>query len=314
MFTTNDELLAHFDFANHLEYILLAKFKSSYIGFSVQRNYPDNLSYKPPRKADGTPDSYALIQVIYNKDGKAVNAERVPILIRVFHYSKFLGEHSFYHFGSPDCPTRESVEMSQRTPRPLDLDFEDIYYFDHTANTFRDKENNSISGISILNTVFDEICATVGTRRRTRFDAKLKMQRFLIACCEKSSDGIEYVMKKVFGRTFKVDSIIRKYFEGYSEKDIEIEEKDRIKIFDYEASKPIIVLFCFLVMGAYTYFYYFPATSRYFKIIAENNLLSLCFVITVVCILDTVVPKLLFRLMRGFFVLKNRLEKPLQFK
>ena len=309
MFKTNAELIKAFDFAHHSEYVQLTEFTGSDIGFTVQKEYRSNLSYKPPVKADGTPDTTALIVIGYNRGQVATTDLNVPIHVRAYHYSRFIGNHDFYHYGHPDCPTQSSVSASEKTPKPIDLTFDGIYYFNHFVGGFFDKDDQPVSGIDILNNAYEKLCETVDHKRRSRFEEKMKRQRRYAAWCDRASEFIEYLMKHVFGRTFKVDDLIRKMFNGYSSKDIVVEKRvDDMDIFGYKASKSIILLFCLSVMGVYTLYYFHPNSFRFFKTVAKNNLLSLCFVVFYIWLIDVILPALLFRIMRLLFRLKSYIE------
>ena len=316
MFKTNAELISAFDIAHHPEYVQLTEFTGSDIGFAVQKAYRSDLSYKPPVKTDGTPDAAALIVIGYNRGGGATTELRVPIFVRVSNYSRFISNHSFYYYGHPDCPTQASVEASERTPTPLVLNFTGVYYYNHFVGGFYDKDNHPISGIDILDNAYAELCATVDDKRRARVEKKLKQQRLYAGWCEKTSEAIEFLMKHVFGRTFKVDDLITKMFKGYSAKDIVVEKRaDDMDIFGYKASKSIILLFCLSVMGAYAIYYFHPNALRFFKTVAKNNLLSLCFVIFYIWLIDVILPAGLFRIMRLLFRLKSYIEsRPMRFK
>jgi len=159
--SSGDQLKGFFNFDSSPEYQEFHSF-SKEVGFSVQRRYPEYSNFAPPKKRDGSPDTFALIRIRYSPEQVTnENQNLVPISVAIGTHSRYILNHFDYDFTDDDCPTEESVLASKRTPRPLELIFLKDYFFDHKKNTFVDQNGKEIEGIEILNHYYELHLATI---------------------------------------------------------------------------------------------------------------------------------------------------------
>jgi hypothetical protein len=298
----------------------LASFYSNYsplsdrtVGFSVERDYPKNIRFKPPYYRDGSPDIVAIIHVVYAHPadfGDPIKGEKVPIYLAIFTFSKYMSNHRDYDFDDPNSPNRESVLSSDSTPRPIDLRSMDDYYYDHKTNLLHNKRGKIVLGEFILNDLFSDHCKTVKRLFRLRIGVKSAIRNVHTYIYGKLITTIKYLMDKLFGRKLTPEDAFSGILQPYKKEDIKMEKGAVINILGYEASKKVILTFCFLYIFVSSILYFFRIKSGYMAHLVSNNLAIICTAITTIWILDTAVPWLLFILINHF--LKRR--KSLLFK
>jgi len=119
------------------------------VGFSVEREYPEDIRFKPPYNVRGIPDVVAIIHVVYAHPadfGDRIKGERVPIYLDIVSYSKYISVHRDYNFDDPECPTSESVGISDSTPRPKEARSMEDYYYNHQTHNLQNKKWKVVSG------------------------------------------------------------------------------------------------------------------------------------------------------------------------
>jgi hypothetical protein len=158
--TNAEELRSILGIRDSTEYFDFKAYTDSEVGFSVKRVYPDNISYKPPKNNDGRPDIVALLHVYYSHPSEInheISTNAVPIQIDIMPYSYC--NHS-YDFSNPECPTRESIDISNRTRKPIAL--REKYLYNHESNMLiRSYDGKKLRGRKVLDDLFQEHCDTV---------------------------------------------------------------------------------------------------------------------------------------------------------
>ncbi len=163
-FNSPDELKEAFGIDNLPGYENYIPFKDRKVGFSVQRQYPPDIRYKPPKRKDGTPDTVALIRVLYfhpTEVNEPVNPGKVPLSLSISTHSRYLINHFEYNFDDDNCPTRQSISLSKSTPRPIALDSKSEYFYDHHNNSFINNRSESLKGKEVLDRIFQLHCNTI---------------------------------------------------------------------------------------------------------------------------------------------------------
>ena len=67
-FNSATEFFKAFEIGESSKYKNFTPLEDVNVGFSIQREYPGNGRYRPPMRADGTPDVIAIIHVVYNQE------------------------------------------------------------------------------------------------------------------------------------------------------------------------------------------------------------------------------------------------------
>lgn len=266
-------------------------------GFSVQRQYPDNIAYSPPRKPDGSPDSVALIHVIYEIRKISDNSTKVPIALRITTFDRYLSGRFDYNFEDKDnCPTKESVIKSKETPRPIALEEIDNYYYDHEHNRIVDKKDKVFSGEEIVDILFQQHCDTIHPFKGLKIQWLLRSQNKLANFLKLFRDFNQWLLRVFTGRTLDPEDSMRGLFSAYKIQDLKLTKGDYLEIFGYKASKNVIVTFCILRLLSHLAYFTLNFDIKFLKSIEENSISSVSAAIIYIWILDFVLPRLFFNL------------------
>ena len=291
---SQEELKKIFEIENLADkYIDYAPLKDKKAGFSVLRKYPENIRYKSPVKKNGDPDSFALIHVFVAREG--IDPNKIPIILSVTIYNRYLSNHFDYYFTDKNCPTRESIELSKQSPKPVYLGSIDEYTYNYTEKNLKDKNNNTISGERILDRIFEEHCNADHLIKGFKIQWQMGSESFDIKVTEVLMRFSIRSLKLITGRSIEAS---RERFEGilepYKNENIRLLSTEKINIFNYEVSKNVIITFCFLVLLWHTLAFSFGITVPYIKSIKLNNTVLFSTSVLILGILDYLLPKCIF--------------------
>ena len=296
IFTTGNQFIEAFKPPDDPEYVELQPLDNE-VGFSIQRPYPQTSRFKPPLKRDNSPDSVALIGVVYKpRESTPQRPTLVPIRARVSVYSRYIARHWDYDFEDEDCPTRESVAASKRTPRPVDLYTSEQYYYDHDKDQLVDSKGDVVIGREIIETLYSRHLATVDKFRGLIFRFKLRSITKTSDICVPLASCFERALRVFCGRTLEPKTISKRLSGGYGPEDMKLLQTESIDFFGYKASKNVIGTYCAILLFMFAIFKIHGATPQWIKVLADNNLLSLATSILALAALDHVVPAILLRL------------------
>ncbi|MCX6111973.1 MAG: hypothetical protein NTY22_01630 [Proteobacteria bacterium] len=264
---------------------------NDYVGFTVQRVYPDDLRYKPPKNQNNKPDVVALIHVILRN----IDSEdrKTPVFIRISKYSRYISEHFDYVYNDKDSPTKESLELSKKTPHPIDLEITNEFFINLEQKEITDKNNKIKSGANLLDFAFDYHISTVRGFKglKSRFSKKYK--QIQSSSIYKTIDFLKFILRKLFGRYLDDSNHSSYMIIGYPKESIKKLDIDSIVIFNYKASKPVIIFFCILSILFFTAYYYlrqFGYHSLYLTMLTKNNFMMLTTSILALYVLDEKLP------------------------
>jgi len=265
-------------------------FKDGKAGFSIKRQYPPNIAFKPPVRKDGSQDTLAMIRVLYNPE-KLSEAEldltKVPIWIDIGKHSKYQYNHFGFNFDDDDCPTEESLADSLASPRPVALNFPDNFFFNHSAGEFVDKNGKHYSGPQVLQSVFDQHCDTTRESQRLKWKSVAQVG-FL---CEYLIVLLEYILRVSFRKHF---DRARGPFMSYRKDDIVLLEAESLTIFGYKTTKNVVVTYAAIVLVAYTISYWTCLRqSTFFISIWKHPFLVLCATLVTLPLLEFQGPNLI---------------------
>jgi hypothetical protein len=284
----------------------------SKVGFSIKRFYPDGIRYKPAiSQKSKKPDNVAALWVVYthpDDSRKSVPESKVPLRIRIANMSLYRMKHWDYDFNDNDgdCPSKDSYEASAATPKPIDLDYPGEYFFNHIDNTFLDSKGNSISGLDILERVFQDHCKTVHLLWGLQLRIKLLAQDNFAGFLGVLKSVLIFILKHIFGRTIEDDDAMAGLFKMYRPEAMKKYTEDSLDIWGYKASKQVIVVFCtFAIISSYIR-YKFEIKDDYWSSVGASEFLSLIHGLFSVWFLDVIVPWLLFWIINFIIWLKTK--------
>lgn len=285
------------------EYILL---KDTHAGFQVIREYPGNIRYKPPLKKDGSSDRVALIQIsfIFSKREQEKKDNKIPIFTSIHLFSRYLSKHLDYEFDDEDCPTKDSIEKSKRTPKPIDLESFDEYEYDLESNNLQTKKGEIITGEELLDKIFDEHCNTIHRFRGLKFRLKLSFQSIIINICSFKIEFLVKILKNLFGRTLESAESPRGTLFAYRREDLILEKTEAFELFGYKTSKNVILVFSTIAIIIYLLSIFIH--KKLFDNMTSNNLIAVCGTIVSLWILDHLFPLIILFFLNLFIKIRRR--------
>lgn len=288
------------------DYIVLRDAK---IGFSLKREYPENLRYIPPKTKDGKPDVAALIYVVYEKpsDSEKEKPKKVKIFLNVTPFSKYLSTHWDYGYNDEGCPTEDSVQKSKTTPKPIALESFDEYVYDHNTNTLRDSKNQKLTGEQILDNLFNEHCNTIHLFKGLALRWKLGSKDKVVKLCDFLVQIGKWILKTFFGRTFEPKDAFSGSLKIYLKEDMKLLKTEVIDVYGYKASKNVIITFASLILIGYIAAYQLSIKSELLHKMMSNNLVMICFALFSLWLLDHAIPFILLKIINGLIRLKIKL-------
>lgn len=291
-FDKPEELIKLFSFEDNPQYVEVTPYNDRKVGFSVQRAYPSNIRYKPPKRNDGKPDTYALIGIVYvhpDETDKTIDQKRVPINVRISPFSRYLRRRFDYDYEDPDCPTEESVKESKKTPKPESLESYDEYFYDHQGGNFTDKDGNIVSAIEIIDHIYDLHCKTVHLIRGLTIRGKVTLKGRAVSICEKAINICTKTLTALFGRSIEIEDPVG-YFHPIKREDIKLLNPDYVTFMGLHVSKRAALTFSVFHLLMYTIFYINEIESKYIAGIASNSLLLSCYSLFAIFIFHEVIP------------------------
>lgn len=308
LFNNSQEFIRLFNLENSL-YDNVTPFKGKEIGFSTQRAYPEDIRFVTAKTKDGKPDTVAIIHIAYAypaEAGKQISPQKVPIIIRIAKFSRYRTDHLDYNFDDSDCPTEESLRIMKNSPKPIDLET-DEYFYNHSDIIFCNENGERFSGIQLLDNIFNQHCDTVHWIKGIKIRWKLRSNQAVISLLSLMASSCRFVLYHIFGRTLDSQRDVFAYIQGYKEEDMKKLSTESLKIFDYKASKNVIVVFSFIILILYVFQYFYPLNNDFLENLFSINLYSVAFVICIIWIMDDILPKWLFKFMNLLIKIRTKL-------
>ncbi len=307
-FNSTEELINAFNVRSNPVYERITPLKDCKAGFSIQRKYPEDIRYKPPKLRNGDDDTVALIHVIYEHPEENTKQQeqgsKVPLVVRIVKFSRYTATHFDYNFSDESCPTKESVEKSKLTPAPIELNYENAFYYNHADPQFYEiTTGQALTGVEILEKVYTDHCDTVRLKG-VKLRLKLRSQSYGISFLNKLVRVLTKALTSLFGRTLDDSDSISVYFSGYKRENLKKLSTESITVFGYSTARRVIILFCLLVASSFTWYFLAGGNSTYLRTVFSNSFLSLAFSILIIWILDVIVPVLLLHMIN--IVIKMR--------
>ena len=164
-----EQLISQF---NKIKNVEIVPWVEGQIGLTVLKNYPEDSRFVPVKDKLGKHDSVALIQigVIESQD-----EESIPLSVTISKASRYKFEHHKFNYSEENSPTRTSVEKSDASTQPIDLEEPDRYLFKIRDRKIYDKENKIF--ITAEELVHDIYKQHLDTLSNTVFRGKMYVRR-----------------------------------------------------------------------------------------------------------------------------------------
>jgi len=232
------ELFGAIEGAGYFDAVIL---NDTEVGFSIQREYPEDIRFKSAKTSSGKDDSIACIWVVYQSGKQTKKNLPVPIRFRVALMTKYRARHSFDDDDlDPEKPTRDSLTISQASPQPIDLTMRDRYFFDLHTGSLVDDQGNTVRGVDALNEIYQAHCNTVHLVRGLSIRGKQAAHNFSKGMLDRLIDGSKWSLKNLFGRTLNERTDRSSYFAGYKGQDFGKLPEDCIELVGYKVPKRVL--------------------------------------------------------------------------
>ncbi len=302
--SNSSELLDKFDDYAEADYNTATFLSDTKVGFSIQRNYPENIRYKPAKDKTGNPDNIAVIWVVYDERSEKNNLINIPIRLRVAMMSKYRARNYDYDFEDDSCPTEDSVLISKSTPQPADLNLIGEYFYNSQKRKLVNSKNLEVNGIEILNRIYEAHCDSVSFFKHlnvkfSEYTSSIPLKLFAL-----SISFLEDLLKNLFGRTLDEAANRSTYLDGYLKENFKKVIGDYIEITGYRASKSVIIIFCVLTL-IFCFKNLPTSDASYLGNLMKSELLMLTHFIIALWVLDEVLPNVIFRLLNFVFRLRK---------
>jgi len=285
----------------YIEYIPLIDKK---VGFSIKRKYPDNIRFKPPTTKDNEPDTLAIIHVYYfhpDENTDEIQSNNVPLFISIGTHSKYLG-NPLYDFNDDKCPTKESIEKSKKSCKPISLEVTG-YTYDHSINSLKDKDE-SLSGEQILDKLFQEHCNTVHIFKGFKIQWQINSQKISVEIIRSLIKFLTKILWIICGYQFEPKNSMSGIFTYYKREDLKKVETNNINLFGYQASKHVIISFCFFVLMLVALSPALNLKLLFFENFIANGLAIICASYCSIWFLEYILPIFIYWLINGLISLK----------
>ena len=312
-FTTTKELLDAFGDVGSNSFYDEIHLKDTSVGFSIKKKYPEDIRYKPPVRQDNNePDVVAALWVVYlapKQGDQDTDLNKVPVRIRISALSQYLAKHFDYDFSdkAEGSPSKESLEFSLSTPTPIELSFENTYFYNHQLGCLIDEHGDSVTGAEVLESVFQTHCDTVHYIKGLSVRVKLAWQAMPVGLISVTVQVITSLLKLGFGRTLESNESLAGLYKPYPQEAVKKLDQDTIEILGYKAAKPVIIIFCLIVMLIGTYCYNHQSSENYLTWLLEQDFLLVSHGIFLIWALDVLIPKLIFLSINGLIRLKSNI-------
>jgi len=301
-FDNSDDFVALFDFDSSDCYTQTTPLIDQKIGFSVQRQYPANIAFKPAHNKLGEPDDVAVIWVVYehpDETGGNEEPHNVPIYARVAKVSRFLQNHLDYDFAKDESPTKDELHKSSDTPKPIDLVFSRAYFLDHRSGVFYDEGHDAISGLELLEQVFEKHCRTVHPTKGLKLRSKIRGQRMVLAAMNNMVSGLIWILRNAFGRSLTEPRDRVGRWSGYPKESFKKLSTDSFNVGGYQTTKRSVLTFALFIVLVDILSRTVTGESFWSNFVTNNKILWFAYPIVGIWLFDTAIPVVLFRLLNA---------------
>ena len=309
-FENGERFLNMFQLGEESAYENLVTLTDRKVGFSVQRKYPEDIRFKPPKNRKGEDDVVAIIHVVYehpNETGASFDPNCVPVTVRIGPFSRYRAHHVDYDFEDKESPTEESLKTSKSTPQPIEIKYLDEYCFKHTTGKFINESGEELSGNTLLDSVYEAHCNTVHPIKGLRVRTKIKTRSIAVAGVSSLINLSRALLKHGFGRILDEGSRTSAFLKGYKKDSLKKLSTDSLNIFGYQAARSVIVVFCLLIVVGYLIKNNLGVRWTYASNVFSNNFLALTHSIFILWFFDVIFPKVLLVVMNALIKLRTYL-------
>lgn len=291
-------------------------------GFSLIKEYPTNIRYfKPAITKSGSIDSVVLIKIavfprMIEKDNLYVMNLSVDTTSK-YRLEKENELQLDFNYEDDNCPTKESLEASANSRQPISLSDKTKYRFNYIDNTFYDCERNiSVSGIEIVNYIFQKHLETINNTRGLLLRIKSKVKMLVSTGLFHTAKGLSVAIFPLTGRkienkyynmpivSFYYATNPKEYEDNFGTPNHLLNLDGLLKITPLAALISSFTIISLFIIG-----FYFGKNPlnlvSFFKEYKDSEIFSVSLIILVVLFWNRILPFILLRLLNSIISLQQ---------
>lgn len=289
MFSNGSDLLSAFLNKIHPDFYDPIILTDVPVGFSIKRHFPDQCSFIPTVKRDGTPNNVVLIYVVLHI--KSQKNGLIPLSLRISNWNIYLSNHFDYNISDPDSPDQNSISASAQSRKPISLDSLNEFFFDTATGQFI-TNSLAIEPYDILTGMYTKFCNTVHPIKGWALRTKIMVQNYLHNRLGDIIDVLRFILHRVFGRAIQGSDGMSELLHGHQKGSLKRLSQDNLEIFGFKISIGVAVLFCALTGISALYGYNHP--ESYVWKISDKEVHVIGHAIFAIWVLDYVFPYSIF--------------------
>lgn len=192
--------------------------KDDEIGLSILKDYPEDGKFIPIRNKEGKHDSVALIKIGVKKLPEK-NINIVPLVVSIHKASRYKFEHSWYNYDDEKSPSKLSVEKSEASIQPVDLEEIERYEF-HIKNQklYDQKIKKNLSAKQLVNNIYSKHLETLFNKV---FRSKMKLRTKTVELIDPIISILKRLNSLLFGKKLKKsENFLVGIWQPYSAEDL----------------------------------------------------------------------------------------------
>jgi hypothetical protein len=270
-----------------------------YMGFSVLRKYPRDKGFIPAITSLGLDDTVVLIRVgcFFSNN----TTEKTPFIVTVSKHSQYKYSHFGINFEDDNAPTKTSLEASELSKQPIDLEENSRYFLLEDESIFDEKNKKTVSLNEIVDDIYKEHIETISSRKAVIFKTKLNIKQSI---SEKIiPEAIRYFkyLLKAFGRELSSGPGLVGIHEPYTFKQLETDYPYSFPFFKTDVRISVLTI-CWISTFTVFIWYYIPIIK------SMNETFSLAVVILVFILFEYIIPYIFFKIINTLIWLRFKLD------
>lgn len=270
-------------------YHTFTKLNDTDYGFSIQRNYSEKIKRKLKSKKN---ECVCLIYLWL--DEKKLSNNIIPIIVKIviFRNGKVPASENYFY------------KINKKIIRPINIISQDGFFYDKKNHLFLNRKKVKISANEILDNLYNQHIKIYSLLKGLPIKIKIFVQILILLTLKILIELLNAIFNLIKGkkiielkRAEFARNINSKYIQNENDKyEIAQESKDSIKFFYFKTSKRAVIIFCVINIVLYVLFLCFNYKPAWIQIILKYNLLSICYVIVSIIIIDHLLPNLILKI------------------
>jgi hypothetical protein len=179
----------------------------------VVRDYPEDCGFIPAVNKNGDKDTKILIKIGFDLDNK--KDDKVGLTLTASKFSRYAENHFGYDFNDEASPTKESLDASNKSLKPIDLEEKERYILNLKSGQIIDRQSKDkiVTMNEVVEDFYKQHLSTIKGIKANLFKIKLKTKEkiwhLLYGFIERTIKNLEKLNQHLFGK-----SIIKNSSEG----------------------------------------------------------------------------------------------------